>query len=317
MRISVIMAACNQGKYLAETIESAIDGLRGARDWEFVVVDDCSEDGSCNTIEERYSRTQVIKTSKRSGCSASRHLAGRSATGDIIISVDPHCFFEPKCLFEMAQMAKELPGIVMPRVYWEARSAYVCGGSLGIQSRGIRNQRPSSRPAKYPTLHGTVYVMTRDVYNKLRGWPVLPGRWGRWEQMTSCWLYRMGLKAFVAMDYTCVHRQYRTNNVYPFELPKSEIMENAHWFHAMCFSETYESTWRPLLLKAYGRYNGMGRSIKSRRFAKELKWLHEKCVRSESWMLRKVLGVDDLERSKIVRSVRQWQAKHEQDSTVL
>ena len=47
--ISIAMPAYNAGKYIAETIESII--AQTYKDWELIIVDDCSTDTTVSIIE--------------------------------------------------------------------------------------------------------------------------------------------------------------------------------------------------------------------------------------------------------------------------
>lgn len=88
--ISVVMPAYNAEKYIAEAIESVI--AQTFSDWELVIVDDCSTDGTYSIIKEYCKRDQRIKSyrlPKNSGtCQVPRHQAVRMSHGEWVIGLD-------------------------------------------------------------------------------------------------------------------------------------------------------------------------------------------------------------------------------------
>jgi glycosyltransferase involved in cell wall biosynthesis len=60
--ITILLAACNGEKYIAEQIESILDQTYG--NWTLVVQDDCSEDKTCEIVEKyagRYADRIILK----------------------------------------------------------------------------------------------------------------------------------------------------------------------------------------------------------------------------------------------------------------
>jgi len=66
-KFSVLMANYNNGKYIAESIESVL--LQSFTDWELVIVDDCSSDNSMRVISEylKDSRVKLVVNDKNLG----------------------------------------------------------------------------------------------------------------------------------------------------------------------------------------------------------------------------------------------------------
>ena len=66
--ISVVMPAYNVEKYIVEAIESII--AQTYKDWELIVVDDCSKDATCEIVERyvnQYSNIKFIRRKENSG----------------------------------------------------------------------------------------------------------------------------------------------------------------------------------------------------------------------------------------------------------
>ena len=67
-QVSVLMSVYNGLPYLREAIESILN--QTFSDFEFIIIDDCSDDGSRDVIEEYYAndaRIVFIKNEKRVG----------------------------------------------------------------------------------------------------------------------------------------------------------------------------------------------------------------------------------------------------------
>ena len=87
--VSIIMPSYNQADYLPKAIESVI--TQSFRDFELIIIDDCSEDDS-KLIAKRYSlidnRVKLISHSKNMGRSQSRNDGIEAARGRYIAFID-------------------------------------------------------------------------------------------------------------------------------------------------------------------------------------------------------------------------------------
>jgi teichuronic acid biosynthesis glycosyltransferase TuaG len=87
--VSVIMSSYNHGKYLAEAIESVL--CQRYRDFELIIIDDCSRDGSQQIIksyQEQDLRIRSIIHDKNMGISKTLNDGIRFAKGDFIAFID-------------------------------------------------------------------------------------------------------------------------------------------------------------------------------------------------------------------------------------
>lgn len=95
-KVSVIMPNYNCGKYLEETVNSVIN--QTYRNWELLIVDDCSTDNSVEVIKNLQSKDDRIKlfiNEKNSGAAASRNRAMREASGKWIAFLDSDDLWTP------------------------------------------------------------------------------------------------------------------------------------------------------------------------------------------------------------------------------
>lgn len=98
--VSVVMPAYNVEKYISEAIDSIIS--QTYKDWELIIVDDCSKDGTCDIVEryvEKYSNIKLIKREENSGNPRIPRCDGiLVAHGDFICPIDSDDFIEPDYL---------------------------------------------------------------------------------------------------------------------------------------------------------------------------------------------------------------------------
>ena len=119
-KISIIMSVYNTAQYLRQSIESIIK--QTYTDWELIVIDDGSTDGSaaiCDEMATKDVRIQV-KHKNNSGQADSRNLALTMAQGEFIGFVDSDDWIEPgmyECLLKHQE--KHNADAVMCRYYEE------------------------------------------------------------------------------------------------------------------------------------------------------------------------------------------------------
>ena len=95
-KVSVIMPNFNCGNFIEETINSVIN--QTYKNWELLIVDDCSTDNSVEVIKKLQAADERIKlfiNEKNSGCAAARNRAMREATGKWIAFLDSDDLWTP------------------------------------------------------------------------------------------------------------------------------------------------------------------------------------------------------------------------------
>ena len=87
--VSIIIPTYNCGKFIGETIESALK--QTYKNWEMIIVDDCSKDNT-NEVVEKYSkedsRIKYYALSKNSGAAIARTKAMEIASGKYMAFLD-------------------------------------------------------------------------------------------------------------------------------------------------------------------------------------------------------------------------------------
>ena len=106
--VSIITPSYNSIKFIEETILSVL--AQTYQDWEMIIVNDVSTDGSEKLIEEyvkKDSRIKLIKLSKNSGAAKARNRAIKEATGRYIAFLDSDDTWLPNKLEKQVTLMQE------------------------------------------------------------------------------------------------------------------------------------------------------------------------------------------------------------------
>jgi glycosyltransferase involved in cell wall biosynthesis len=124
-QVSVVIIFLNAEKYLQEAVESVID--QTYRDWELLLVDDGSSDGSTE-IARRYAAQRADKVTylehpghANRGMSASRNLGIKGAIGKYVAFLDADDVWLPHKLREQVSILDAHPDVGMlygETLYW-------------------------------------------------------------------------------------------------------------------------------------------------------------------------------------------------------
>ena len=107
--VSILVANYNNGKYLEETLNSIYN--QTYRNWEVVIVDDCSTDNSISIYKslEEDKRIRLFTNISNQGCGYTKKRCVEEAVGDICAFVDPDDAIVPDALEKMVKLHAENP----------------------------------------------------------------------------------------------------------------------------------------------------------------------------------------------------------------
>lgn len=106
--VSIITPNYNCSRFIAETIESVI--AQTYTNWEMIIVDDCSSDGSYEIAleyEKQDSRIKVLKNVKNSGAAVSRNKAIEVSQGEYLAFLDSDDLWMPEKLEKQLKFMQE------------------------------------------------------------------------------------------------------------------------------------------------------------------------------------------------------------------
>ncbi len=89
IKVSIITPAYNSGKYIDETIQSVINQTH--KNWEMIIVDDCSSDDTQLIVKEYASkdkRIKLISNKENYGVAISRNIGLKKAKGKYVAFID-------------------------------------------------------------------------------------------------------------------------------------------------------------------------------------------------------------------------------------
>jgi teichuronic acid biosynthesis glycosyltransferase TuaG len=95
--VSIIVPVYNAAKYIEKTIEMV--GAQTYKDWELILVDDASKDGSADLIEQIISnqgkRIRLIRKQRNEGAAAARNTGIDASSGRYIAFLDADDIWKP------------------------------------------------------------------------------------------------------------------------------------------------------------------------------------------------------------------------------
>jgi glycosyltransferase involved in cell wall biosynthesis len=98
MEISVIITNFNNEKFIARSIRSAINQSFSNKEYEIIVVDDCSSDNSKKIIGRFGDKIKYISNDINCGLSATANMAVKAACGKFCVFVDSDDFINKNLL---------------------------------------------------------------------------------------------------------------------------------------------------------------------------------------------------------------------------
>lgn len=110
IKISVVMPVYNSALFVGQSIESVLSQSCG--DFEFVIVDDCSTDGSYDILCEYSkadSRIRLYKNEKNMGVSYTRTFAVSQAQGEYIALIDSDDVWTSDKLLRQVELCEKFP----------------------------------------------------------------------------------------------------------------------------------------------------------------------------------------------------------------
>lgn len=115
--VAVVLVNFNAGGALAETLASLDEGLRGL-DWQAVVVDNASHDGSETVAERSGPRVRLRRMGDNVGFARGINAGLREVTAPLVLLLNPDCALDPGAGERLAAELARWPdcAIVGPRV---------------------------------------------------------------------------------------------------------------------------------------------------------------------------------------------------------
>ncbi len=117
MDVSVIVVSYNGRDYLRRSLRSVFDHTR-ERDFEVIVVDNASQDGSADMVAAEFPSVRLVRRSRNAGLSAALNEGIRLSGGEMIVLMNPDTQLRDDAFAAMARYLRDHPevGILGPRI---------------------------------------------------------------------------------------------------------------------------------------------------------------------------------------------------------
>ena len=252
--ISVVMPAYNEGDLVRQTCDAFRRNL--GDDAEIIVVDDGSDDGSCDALGHGVC---VIRNDRWRGVSKARNQGWRASRGAVVVFVDAHLKIWRGRVAELCERALETGHVgVAASTSWDDMERYTYYGARfwqrpdGSLHVAWETREPEQRFEPRQALNGMCYAFPRSVLERIGGWIDCYFRWGYNEPGMSLKLWFAGESIFVDRD-TLVGHYYkvaaagRRSN---FVKHRRDIWFNALAMLKICFDPaTFWLYWCPHLAR--------------------------------------------------------------------
>lgn len=125
MKISYIIPAYNEEKYIEQCVRSVLDQKHVA-DFEVIVVDNNSKDRTAELVRDKFPEVKLVQEPKQ-GMTIARNRGAREATGDIIVFFDADVkvpFHWEERMLERFSREPNLVGISGPYRFYDLPKRY-------------------------------------------------------------------------------------------------------------------------------------------------------------------------------------------------
>lgn len=201
MRASVIISSHNEGELLVRTVASCLDATEDL-DFEIVIADDASTDGSIAALERfrdelngrrgSVPEIRIVSSGSRQGVSPTKDLGARNARGEVLVFLDGHTKPLRGAISHLVMDVEEDEGrsIFVPRipnldpVSWKYRRATMgygfCMDLLSFECGWIGKERMERQGRYYrsPATIGCSIALGRSLFNELKEFDPDMTEWG-------------------------------------------------------------------------------------------------------------------------------------------
>lgn len=175
-RASVIIVNYNGQDYL----DACLRSLGGGDDpeYEIILVDNASSDGSAEHVAAHYPRVQLIRSESNLGFGAGNNLGAKEARGEYLAFLNPDTTVEPGWLEPLISVLESDPGIglatALVLLMDEPDRINTCGNDMHLTGltlcRGMGAHRNTlSTESEVSAVSGAAFAARRDLFKDLGG----------------------------------------------------------------------------------------------------------------------------------------------------
>jgi len=129
MELSIVIVNYST-RYLLRDCLHSVQASRGMADYEVIVVDNCSPDGSAEMVRQEFPQVRLIASTVNGGYAYANNLGLRQSQGRHLLLLNPDTVLPPTALLDMLAFVQEHPdaGVAGPKLV-------LADGSLDLACR--------------------------------------------------------------------------------------------------------------------------------------------------------------------------------------
>ena len=141
--VSVIIVNYNGREHLKECLSSGLGQSYG--NFEVILVDNCSTDGSAEYVQRNFPKVKVVKNSENLGYGGGNNIGFKNARGEYIVVLNPDTVVDKDWLKELVNAIQRRPNVKMVTskvlLYHDPKRINACGNDIHftglVFSRGL------------------------------------------------------------------------------------------------------------------------------------------------------------------------------------
>ncbi len=158
--ISVVIPLFNKEKAIRNTIQSVLN--QTVQDFELIVVNDGSTDGSRQVVESISDPRITLINKENGGVSSARNVGIKAASSDYIALLDGDDFWDKSFLEEQLKLIADFPNAAM----WGVNYAFINGDKCTPCDQGMGNGFRGYVENYWGTKHNDLFCSTSVVIRK-------------------------------------------------------------------------------------------------------------------------------------------------------
>ncbi|MDR1544541.1 MAG: glycosyltransferase family 2 protein [Prevotellaceae bacterium] len=178
MNVSIVIVNYNTKKLLENCLKSVFEKTQDI-DFEVIVVDNNSQDGSCEMVKNEFKNVILIENSQNLGFGAANNLGAKIAKGKYLFFLNPDTVLinnAVKILFDFAEKTENC-GICGGNLFDENLQPVLSYGWLpsildeitGLFSIKHEQFNFSDKPKKVTCITGADLMLKREIFEKIGG----------------------------------------------------------------------------------------------------------------------------------------------------
>lgn len=182
MRFSIVIPSYGQAEYLEEAIQSVLCQTFSPADYEVIIVDDCSTDGSLEIAKRYEPRIKVIRQINK-GLASARNTGIMNAIGEYVLFLDADDKLAPNALQEVFEAAYKRNSVSFS-FYQEADVVGLSLQSFGDTSQFVPlMEGPTFDDFKEGNRMAYCAAIKRSILLKVGGYSPRYDALGGWEDL--------------------------------------------------------------------------------------------------------------------------------------